>query len=390
MGEARSVARLPPNPTATQADGGQMVPGRRGLAVVVMVVTLAAVVPASVDAAVVGSITVNAQIGGCFVGKGPANSSGTVVWKTAAGRLKASFNTTSDGDGTFYAPKVVCAQLRLAVGDTLKMTFPYVARTFTVPMLTVNFNRSSNVISGSAPPSSSLALNVVRPWLARSEGTEIDCDTTVHVGGTGTWSLDATTLSTGGNCPSDYDPIGGDQATVFWTSPKGDTVFRYGYAHFVLATIGDSSITGAVGAGQSVKVEERNPSGGFRGSLDRRGDGSGQFHGTLKNASSTLIKVRIGDTVDGNWAGSVAFKVPTLAITWDTGANSVRGRCMPNARYGFVYHHGGESYGGNGVTDGAGMTSSIVPGITLTSGDSASLICARSSGDLVERFSVLP
>jgi len=366
-----------------------MIPGRRRLAVVVMVAMLAVVVPASVNAALGGSITVYAQIGGCFYGKGPANSSGTVVWKTAAGRLKASFNTTSDGNGTFYAPKVVCAQLRLVVGDTLKMTFPYVARTFTVPRLTVNFNRSTNVISGLAPPSSSFALDVARPWLVRSEGTEVDCNTTVHVGGTGTWSLDATGLSTGDNCPSDYDPIGGDQATVFWTGPKGDTVYRYGYAHSVTVTIGDSGITGAVGAGQSVKVEERNPSGGLRGSVHRHGDGSGQFHGTLNNAGGMPIKVRIGDSVDGNWAGSVAFKVPTLAITWDTGANTVRGQCMPNARYGLVYNHGSESYGGNGVTDGAGRTSSIVPGNTLTSGDSATLICARKSGDLVERVSVL-
>lgn len=367
-----------------------MVPGRRRLAVVVMAVALAAGVPVSVDAAVTGSITVNAQIGGCFVGTGPADSSGTVVWKTAAGRLKTSFNTMSDGDGTFYAPKIVCAQLQLVVGDTLKMTFPYVARTFTVPRLTVNFNRASNLISGLAPPSSSFLLDVARPWLVRSEGTEIDCSTTVHVGGAGTWSLDATTLTTGGNCPSDYDPIGGDEATVFWTSPKGDTVFRFGYAHFALVTIGDSSVTGAVGAGQSVKVEERNPTGGLRGSLLRHGDGSGQFHGTLKNAGGTPTKVRIGDSVDGNWAGSVAFKVPTLTITWDTGANSVRGQCMPNARYGLTYNHGSESYVHNSVTDGAGMTSSIVPGITLTSGDSAMLICARKSGDLVERVSVLP
>lgn len=367
-----------------------MVPGRRRLAVIVMALALAAAVPASVDAALVGSITVNAQIGGCFVGTGPANSTGTVVWKTAAGRLKASFHTTSDGDGTFYAPKIVCAQLRLVVGDTLKMTFPNVARTFTVPRLTVNFNRSTNVISGLAPPSSSVALDVARPWLVQSEGTEIDCSATVHVGGAGTWSLDATTLTAGGNCPSDYDPIGGDEAAVFWTSPKGDTVFRLGYAHFALVTIGASTITGAVGAGQSVKVEERNPTGGLRGSLLRHGDGSGQFYGTLKNAGGTPIKVRIGDSVDGNWAGSVAFKVPTLAITWDTGANSVRGRCMPNARYGLIYHHDGSSYVSNGVTDGAGMTSSIVPGNTLTSGDGAILICARKSGDVIDRVSVLP
>ena len=250
-----------------------MIPGRRRLAVVVMVAMLAVVVPASVNAALGGSITVYAQIGGCFYGKGPANSSGTVVWQTAAGRLKASFNTTSDGNGTFYAPKVVCAQLRLVVGDTLKMTFPYVTRTFTVPRLTVNFNRSTNVISGLAPPSSSFALDVARPWLVRSEGTEVDCNTTVHVGGTGTWSLDATGLSTGDNCPSDYDPIGGDQATVFWTGPKGDTVYRYGYAHSVTVTIGDSGITGAVGAGQSVKVEERNPSGDSAGASIATGTG---------------------------------------------------------------------------------------------------------------------
>jgi hypothetical protein len=349
-------------------------------------VILALAFPLATSAAASATFTLYMKVGECFSGTGPPNAEAAVIWRNVSGDVKASFTTTSDAThGNFYPPDTSCVQRRVEVGDRIKVNFAAysLVRTFIVPALSIRFDRATNIIRGAAPANDSVQLRVSRPPLGGVGFPLFYCEGTVSTGVEPKYRVDATDL-TDGACPASWDPIGGDSVVLFWLSQHGDGVLLEGYAHFVRVQIGSAKVFGAVNVGQSVSIDLLGPGGSLRADADPRGNAwFGTFNHTLRNTGGTATKVRIGDRVRGNWAGSVSFTVPRLEITWDAGARTVRGRCMPNVKYQLVVYRGSSTYSVTGPTNGSGMTATATTHDPIEPGDIATLTCARASGDSI-------
>jgi hypothetical protein len=354
-------------------------------------VLLAVAFPLAASGAASASFTLYMKVGECFSGTGPPSAEAAVIWKSVSGDVKASFSTMSDPNhGNFFPPDTSCVQHRVEVGDRIKVTFAAysLTRTFIVPALSIRFDRATNVIRGAAPANDTVQLRVSRFPLGGVGFPLFYCEGAVSTGATPNYSVNAIAL-TGGYCPASWDPIGGDSVLLYWRSQPGDTVILEGYAHFVRVLIGSAKVAGAVDTGQSVAIRSLGPGGSVRGTADTKGNKwFGRFNRTLRNGSGTAMKVRSGDRVRGDWAGAVSFTVPSLQITWNAAANSVRGRCMPRVKYQLVVNRGSSTNAVTGPTNDAGFTAVVTPQDPLVAGDTAELTCARASGDAIRLRSV--
>jgi hypothetical protein len=358
-------------------------------ALVVLAMLMQAPLPASAGTNPI--LTFHTSIGHCWYGQGPASASVNVTWTDAAGHVKASFIAMSDGSGYYYPPEADCTASPVAVLDRIHADAGSFSRTFKVRNLTISLNRSTKVASGHAPPNATITVNVWHQELGGFGQPYPNCSTSVTADSAGHYAKNVKNLPNDGvNCTGTFNPVGGDGADVYWSEPAGDSVEHETTAPYLLLTLGKAQAQGAAKAGQSVTIHLRNASGTLKGTAHDTGDLVGLFSGQIRNRSGSPAMVKSGDHVDGDWAGAVAFVVPTLKITWNTALNTVRGRCMPHVIYALILVYSGGTYAGEDKTDSLGRTKPLNPGEALASGDKATLICARPPGDQLERISVLP
>jgi hypothetical protein len=333
-------------------------------------------------------VVFDATIGRCFIAQGPSNANYTLNWRSATGHLKSSWgDATSDG-GYLVPPQAACNAARLAVGDTLRVTFTDLGytRTFSVPTLTMAIDRSTSVASGLAPAGTELQLRVTRADPG-DDYPAMACTTTALTNSNGAWKRALQNVNGGPACSPGYRTRGRDAFTAWFTNGSGDTLHRSVTAPYVELRLGSSVVSGAVDSGANVTIRETTDTGAVRGTASARGNLEGSFAATLRSSTSSTVAVRPGDRFTGNWAGTVSFDVPNVTISWSSTNGTLSGRCMPNARFGlWVRFHEGGGAGRVGTTGPAGGTGAIdLSGNPLGPGDVVTLTCERGLGDEVSR-----
>lgn len=325
------------------------------------------------------------DIGGCFSGHG-ANPHETVAvtWKGKDGHLKLSAHVTADGSGYWYPPDGACDTNTVDVGDRIKAKTPGMSRTFTVPKLTVAFDRDANSVHGQAPGVSAVTLVVSDSELVK-EPTE-ECQTTVAVQLDGRYHTIVASLGGTGTCDPGYDPTGGDRVIATATTPDNDLIQRAAQAPYAWFGINEAYVSGAVGDLSSADLHLRSAGGTPLAKAHASGDGRGDFETRLRNTGGALVKTKAGERVDGDWAGPVSFKLPAITISSQSDG-SFRGNCMPHANYRLSASGGSIIAFEVGVTDGQGRTEMAPPG-TASHGDRLQVICARPSGDLISKSTI--
>jgi hypothetical protein len=321
------------------------------------------------------------DIGDCFHFQGAAHSHPvTVTWKDQAGHLKKKFTgTPSDDLGFWYPPFQACDSLRVAVGDRIKAFDGSNLRTFVVPKLTVAFDRTTNVVSGKAQAGEELFVRVQGSNLF-SDVTE-DCQTTTTVSVAGVYEANVAALSGGSDCLPDYDPAGGDSVDVNYEDADSDTISRYGQASYVWVSLGSSYLGGAVAGGQRVNLHLRSAGGHRLADAQAKGNVVGDFEARLRSPGGSPVKVKAGERVSGDWAGTVSFTVPAMSISLGTNGR-IRGHCMSLTPYQLSAEANGAVTSDRGVTDSQGRTTQWPPGL-VHDGDHLVLACERPSGDVI-------
>lgn len=357
--------------------------------VAVMALVLGMVVTLPMSAAAAGSLLFHVVIGQCFIGEAPASASVHVVWKDGAGHTLKSFTVAASGTGSWHPPTDTCSSRKVKPLDRIRATVAAASldRTFKVRRLSVAFDRKTDVVSGHGPASSTLQVLALRFPLGDIFPT-IDCPVMVATSASGAYHHDMTGCDGAG-----YDAAGGDRADVAWESPAGDSLVALGYAPWIRVTIGSPRIKGAVAASSSATIHLRKPNGVLRGTAHAHSNLWGMFSTRLHKASGDPARVRMGERIDGDWAGHVAFTVPVLSSTWDLTENTVVGHCMPNAPVALSVKFGTSTSSIGGTTDSNGdtLTLDTDQGFhDLTSGDLVTLICQRKSGDQIARQQVIP
>ena len=278
------------------------------------------------------------------------------------------------------------------VGDRIRVrmvTGSGASRTFTVPLLTVALDRVTDRISGQAPAGSHLDFYVGHLAAASSQIVS-SCTTSATSKANGSYSRHVQGHSDGPGCPVGFTLTGADRIQVAWTDGLGDSVDRAARAQFVSVTLGASTISGAVAAGQKVTVELRDAQGALLATSHGNGDVNGSFALRLRDGAGRLRAVEAGHHVSGNWAGNVDLAVPDMHFEVLEVYGWLYGWCMPGAPYLmsaelFAF---GDSL--QGTTDTSGETQLLHSVSYVKSGADATLNCQYDGGDRVAFSQSLP
>jgi hypothetical protein len=335
-----------------------------------------------------------AVIGGCIRGTTPYQYQNVhVVWKSSTGRVKGDFTVESQEYGYWSPPDGLCPAHSAQPGDTIKSTAaaitnvaPQSTATFTVPNLTVNFDRKTNVVSGTASTlGKQLYVTIIRYDLDGTGPTE-DFYKPITINSSGQYSWNTFHANTAG----DYDARGADYAYVDWSNANGDRAQRVGRAAFLQATIGSSNVVGFATPGSTVSLSYQRPSGLMPATGQDTAGELGLFGVTLKDGAAKPVNVVGNRDISGNWVPSAIFK--TMAMNTAIDGNQVTGTCNPLAHYGirvtwtssYAYEHG--------TTDELGKTGplDLTKVHTLGPGDVIVFICERTSGDRTRQVTVVP
>ena len=345
--------------------------------------------PYAARAAVGPQIWFTVNYGNCFNGHAPANEQIAVTWRRANGSLKAGFTVMSDESGFFGPPQAVCDANVIEAGDRIRATpsNPDLARNFKVRAITGLFNRKTDVVSGQAPANTNLVISVHRCGVGICLGATEQCpEHLVPVNGSGQYIYDTT-----GCDGSFYDAIGSDWASLRWTSPNGDTIYLEGYAPFLRVTVKGHQIAGRTAPGTSVTGTDKRPNGTVRGTAHATSDVHGWYTTHLRNSSGTLVSAQPGETLSGNWAGTVSSVVPAMPLNFGTDEDIISGHCGPNVNVWVTIRHDGTWLGQGESADSNGdWIADTTLNHDLDTSDVVEVWCPRPSGDQLRRQRTVP
>jgi hypothetical protein len=287
----------------------------RTLGSVVAALMLVALTAGSASAAT-RPITFNLFLGqDCVAGRASDNRMLDLVWRSAAGNLKAKATVPTSGDGYWsWCPPSGSTKV-LRVGDRIKATVGSTVRRLTIPTLTLNVDRAQDLFRGKAPAGTTLELFYLN-------GIFSDYYDAVHltVNAHGRWSFDP-----------GWNIKGGITADMQWNGPSGDKIWLTGHAAVLRITIGKPGFAGETRLpyGDVQVVIENANTGVRKGKGTAVGDDYGTFSGKFRNAQGNLVSPAVGDRIkapslasDANWI------VPNIAATANAGTNVVNGRCF--------------------------------------------------------------
>jgi len=243
----------------------------------------------------------------CLNGQGPADSTAHVVWKSAAGSIKAVVDvaTTSWGAWDFCS-----ASRRLAVGDTIRARSGPYARTFTMPRITLKANRVSETFRGIGLPGATGEL-----WFQAGIFADFWENEPVTANGQGHWSF------AGG-------ASGGIPAYVDWATAKGDFLTAQMVVPYVGVTIGRAAIEGGGRAFTDATVKVRDgSSNALLGWSTAEVDVWGFFSDSFKDSAGHKVAVQVGDRIVSNIASNLDWQVPGISGEADVDNDVVYGQC---------------------------------------------------------------
>jgi len=241
--------------------------------------------------------------------QGWADAVTSVVWRDAAGVVKAAVGPDYQPDGGFW--RVCPADQTLAVvpGDRITVSDGSYTRKYVVPDLTLVIDRVHNVAYGTGPAGRTIHL----------------CGSFSFYWGYGDcWSVRA---DQDGNWTFDphQDLYGGMEADLTWTSPNGDRLFLQVFSPELGVTLGESTFSGWTSPLAAVQVSLDN---GSVFASAATADRTGAFTGAFMDSGGNLISVSAGDHVRApSLAADADWIVPAIQGRANSVSNVVKGSC---------------------------------------------------------------
>jgi hypothetical protein len=324
----------------------------------------------------------------CVYGGAKPNTTVKVVIRDSSGDVKGRQVVIVDPYGGWYG----CTDYGDVItgGDRIKVADFETGQTrkFTVPRITIDANRVTDVVSGKAPAGSQLMLEVADYDWSYFGLDDYDDVAYVTASGAGAYSFD---FSTDG-----IDLGGGAMVMVTWSNASGTVqvlramtvpyiAFRLGHAQFmgsarpskhvaVSLTIGPTEV--ATGDAEAAY----GPGDSFYYSTD--------YSGRFVDADGEPYQVQGGEHLSAPALGSDAdWDVPAIAGSVDVATDKVSGTCFPNQLY-IVFVSGQQSYGydyGTAAANGAFTIDMTYSAGNVRRGDTIEIVCVDSSLDWVEQ-----
>jgi hypothetical protein len=244
----------------------------------------------------------------CVDGFAAGSSIVKLTWKSSTGTLKAKVDLQASTYGSWrYCDQVA----KLATGDTLKANDGVHVRTFTIPLVTLDFNRATHVASGRAP-----ALSDLTVWY--------------FWGYSDYWPHEDLTSDAEGNWQQLIDGLpGGGELQLQWFSAKGDIVTIFQTAPSINVTIGSARIAGTGPHGQTMKFNLRDRlTDSLKGTAVVLVDAEGSFTDQFRDSAGNAVSVGVGDRVKAlKVASDLNWTVPDISAVADVAADTVGGAC---------------------------------------------------------------
>jgi hypothetical protein len=325
----------------------------------------------------------------CFDGWATVGSTVSYTWKDSAGNIKGQGEVqASDPGGLWYSE---CTEdfngPLIEPTDKFNVSDGHSTRKFTIPALTIQLNRISDVIKGMAPAGTGVRVEYLYPAYP---GWEILIDAKkLPVHANGQWSFDITR----------YNSIdGGDAAGMIWKSDLGDRVFMFASAPHLVVTIGKSTFAGEGNHYATVETAlEDSATDATKASATIALGLNQGLTGTFRDTNGDPVAVSVGDRVVSNAAPDSTFVVPDIQFTADAATDRVTGTCSDAGRFTegvhiATYRSGirrGYAYSGANA-DGTfsyhiGQNNFPSPA-TLKSGDKVLVRCFLVNGDIVQKW----
>jgi hypothetical protein len=255
----------------------------------------------------------------CFAGRAPRSVPLHLVWKSAAGAVKANTYVPTTEYGSWGYCSAYGATL--AEGDLLKATAGSYSRTFVVPLVSIRVDRVHDTFHGRAPAGSAVTLWYMYrrccPDYEQHEDLTADSE--------GKWLF------------SNYgDPVDDYDAHVEWQSAKGDTMSDWDVAPGVTVSIGRSMVSGYSHPDAQVKVVLRDgATGAWKGVAKSTVGDYGEFSAVFLDGAGQPVNVIAGDRIVGlTLASDMHFVVRDIEASADVATDVVSGTCG--------YRRGGE------------------------------------------------
>jgi hypothetical protein len=303
----------------------------------------------------------------CFDGWATVGSTVSYKWKDATGDLIQQGEVqASDPGGLWYSE---CTEdftgPLIEPGDRFVVSDGHFTRRFTIPDLTIQLNRVSDVIKGTAPAGTQVRIEYLFPAYP---GWEIVTDAKkLPVHADGQWSFDITRYN---------DINGGDAAGMVWKSDSGDRVFMFADAPFIAVTIGKSTFSGDGNHYGSADTQLKDATtGDTKGSHSTTLGLNQSFTGTFRDTNGDPVAVAAGDRVVSDVAPDSSFVVPDIQFTTYAATDRVTGR-------GYVYSYANA----DGTFDQHIGQNNFPRPATLKSGDRVLVQCFMNNGDIVQKW----
>jgi hypothetical protein len=245
------------------------------------------------------------------------------------------------------------------------------SRTFTVPPLSFQINRVSDVISGKSAPNSQVditAFNCASFNNCFNTGTF-----TRNTNGLGNFSYDST---------ANYNLRGNDYVFVEWESAQGDFMSRRMDVPSVNVWVNNNEAWGDARPRQDVTVWLFNSQGNQKAKAKDRASARFEDYEVFFG-----VNMRPGDYVGSNIASDALWQIPAFNPTFNPGTDVVTGKCFRNRQF-EVYaeradgsNTNGSAYGTTNNNGNFSVDLMAADGYDLESGDIVEIGCRHATGD---------
>jgi hypothetical protein len=349
--------------------------GRRPFMLSMVLAGLAAAIigpaPAAAGNSVFSTVSVELSDNQAW-GWGPPSTNLKITLRGSEGEYQGHFNVTSEADGywegRFWGTVDAGDRVTAAESDGSP------SRTYTVQPLSLSINRVTDVVSGRSVPNSHVSLEV---YGCQSQSCNRNVDTSRATNGLGNFSLDTT---------SQYNIRGRDFVSAAWYSTQGDEQFYSLGAPSLTAWVGHNEAWGTARPRQDMAVWLFNSQGTQKAKFkDRASPWDGDFDG-LFSANNRAVNIRPGDYVDSNFAGDVQFQIIASNPAFNTGADTMSGKCFKNKLVMVSGHH--EDFSARVEAEAMANSNGnfsidlmAADGYDLQSGDTIEIECRNAKGD---------
>lgn len=315
---------------------------------------------------------------GCVDGAGPADEPVTAVLKDGSHILDTQ--STSAASNGIWA---VCFTMPVHAGLTLVAKNGPSRRAMRIPAFTVRGDRVSNVVSGLAPATMHVDIEITQCEISSCTippPFHAVADAQGHYARNVNGGPHPLDLKGQATMVATFQTVDGDRFQVVRDTP------------WFIASLPNQVVLQCGQAGTTVVFALRKGDGTLRSSashaiVDRCSPMDFRFR-----HSGSPVAIHPGNVITGSFASDARMTWPHMAATGDTSTNVVSGHCFRDAGFQITMsRNGGGSFGWSDATDSSGDFAKAL-GVywTLMSGDSLTLVCQDHAGDQATFESVVP